>query len=286
MFRKPAKRKNKQALRRKESEDDHQEETSLLLNEARKKIKKSNDKEESGTSDSLVPRVQVGADAGTLNTKDLVTSVAEHHPDQKPNNQKPNDDGIFRDTSRNAFHAGPIRAASHIRVTARFDYQPDICKDYKETGFCGFGDTCIYLHDRGDTLTGWQLEQQWQEQQEKKKQEQERQLQKFMGKTEEDDEPHEDDGLPFACYLCRAHFKEPVVTTCQHYFCQACIIKHVQAESNKCPICQTDTHSVFNEPSKLLSKLRKVLGSRAAKQEDAWEVFFAQKGQKTKTAEG
>lgn len=21
----------------------------------------------------------------------------------------------------------------------RWDYQPDICKDYKETGFCGFG---------------------------------------------------------------------------------------------------------------------------------------------------
>lgn len=34
---------------------------------------------------------------------------------------------------------GPIRAPSNIRATVRWDYQPDICKDYKETGFCGFG---------------------------------------------------------------------------------------------------------------------------------------------------
>jgi RING finger protein 113A len=34
---------------------------------------------------------------------------------------------------------GPIRAPSNLRVTVRWDYQPDICKDYKETGFCGFG---------------------------------------------------------------------------------------------------------------------------------------------------
>ena len=24
----------------------------------------------------------------------------------------------------------------------RWDYQPDICKDYKETGYCGFGGQC------------------------------------------------------------------------------------------------------------------------------------------------
>lgn len=34
---------------------------------------------------------------------------------------------------------GPIRAPDHLRATVRWDYQPDLCKDYKETGFCGFG---------------------------------------------------------------------------------------------------------------------------------------------------
>lgn len=37
------------------------------------------------------------------------------------------------------FRKGPIRAPEHLRATVRWDYQPDICKDYKETGFCGFG---------------------------------------------------------------------------------------------------------------------------------------------------
>jgi len=40
----------------------------------------------------------------------------------------------------------------------RFDYQPDICKDYKETGFCSYGDSCKFMHDRGDYKSGWELE--------------------------------------------------------------------------------------------------------------------------------
>ncbi|XP_053205915.1 E3 ubiquitin-protein ligase RNF113A-like [Panonychus citri] len=52
---------------------------------------------------------------------------------------------------------GPMKAPSNIRPTIRWDYQPDICKDFKETGFCGFGDSCIFLHDRTDYKAGWQL---------------------------------------------------------------------------------------------------------------------------------
>lgn len=40
---------------------------------------------------------------------------------------------------------GPLRAPAFVRTTARFDYQPDICKDYKETGFCGYGDQCKHV---------------------------------------------------------------------------------------------------------------------------------------------
>lgn len=58
---------------------------------------------------------------------------------------------------------GPVRAPAHLRATVRWDYQPDICKDYKETGFCGFGDSCKFLHDRSDYKFGWQLEREIQE---------------------------------------------------------------------------------------------------------------------------
>ncbi len=45
---------------------------------------------------------------------------------------------------------GPLRAPTNMRATVRWDYQPDICKDYKETGFCGYGDNCKFMHDRSD----------------------------------------------------------------------------------------------------------------------------------------
>lgn len=32
---------------------------------------------------------------------------------------------------------GPIRAPQYLRATCVFDYKPDICKDYKETGALG-----------------------------------------------------------------------------------------------------------------------------------------------------
>lgn len=53
---------------------------------------------------------------------------------------------------------GPLRANVYARVSCRFDYQPDICKDYKETGFCGYGDACKFVHDRSDYKGGWEIE--------------------------------------------------------------------------------------------------------------------------------
>lgn len=63
---------------------------------------------------------------------------------------------------------GPIRAQTWARAISRFDYQPDICKDYKETGFCGYGDSCKFLHDRGDYKSGWQIEKEWAEKEKKR----------------------------------------------------------------------------------------------------------------------
>ena len=39
--------------------------------------------------------------------------------------------------------------------------------------------------------------------------------------TDEDDE----DSLPFACFICRNSFVDPVVTKCKHYFCEHCALK-------------------------------------------------------------
>ena len=184
--------------------------------------------------------------------------------------------------ARNKFLAGPIKAPTFVRTTARFDYQPDICKDYKDTGFCGFGDTCIYLHDRGDTLSGWQLEAQYEEEKKRERDRKEKEMNRFLAKASSsggegvdfgDDDDDDDgggggDGLPFACHLCRNPFTDPVVTRCGHYYCEKCIIDRVRATNASCPICGKDTGGVFNYPSKLLSKKRRLVGS-----EGTWEEF-------------
>ncbi|KAK9459372.1 uncharacterized protein V1516DRAFT_679731 [Lipomyces oligophaga] len=63
---------------------------------------------------------------------------------------------------------GPLRASSNIRSTTVTDYQPDVCKDYKQTGFCGYGDSCKFVHMRENYKAGWQLDKEWEEVQRKK----------------------------------------------------------------------------------------------------------------------
>jgi RING finger protein 113A len=126
---------------------------------------------------------------------------------------------------------GPLRASAHIRVSARFDYQPDICKDYKETGYCGYGDSCKFMHDRGDYKSGWQMEKEWEEAEKARK----RNL--ALGVDDVDDggvDPgdEDDDGsLPFACFICRQPFVDPVLTKCKHYFCEHCALKVIPSIS-------------------------------------------------------
>lgn len=97
---------------------------------------------------------------------------------------------------------GPIRAPANLRATVRWDYQPDICKDYKETGFCGFGDSCKFLHDRSDYKHGWQLEREWEAGE--------------YGRESDDDKKYEidsdGDDFPFKCVICRKSFVDPIVT--------------------------------------------------------------------------
>ncbi|XP_044538513.1 E3 ubiquitin-protein ligase RNF113A [Gracilinanus agilis] len=139
---------------------------------------------------------------------------------------------------------GPIRAPEHLRATVRWDYQPDICKDYKETGFCGFGDSCKFLHDRSDYKHGWQIERELDEG-------------RYGGIDEDNYEVSSDDeDLPFKCFICRQSFCNPVVTKCKHYFCESCALTHFRT-SQRCYVCDQQTNGVFNPAKDLIAKLEK-----------------------------
>lgn len=154
-----------------------------------------------------------------------------------------------KDTAAGSAHSsevarGPVRAPSNLRSTVRWDYKPDICKDYKETGYCGFGDSCIFMHDRSDYKTGWQIE-----------------LEYAAGKHNQEDKSDASKGkvpeteqIPFKCLICRQSFKDPVVTKCKHYFCSSCALNH-HKKSTRCHVCQAQTQGIFNPAKKIIERL-------------------------------
>jgi len=161
---------------------------------------------------------------------------------------------------------GPLRAATSIRTTVRFDYQPDVCKDYKETGYCGWGDACKFLHTREDYKTGWQIEQEYQAEQKEKEAALQRKLERGGESSDEGSGEDADDGLPFACLICRrpwAEVEDPVVTRCKHYFCEHCASRH-EAKHRKCFVCNEPTAGVFNIARDVIARLRRERGAAGA----------------------
>ncbi|XP_017144327.1 E3 ubiquitin-protein ligase RNF113A [Drosophila miranda] len=156
-------------------------------------------------------------------------------------------DTVAGNASSGMVRSGPIRAPAHLRATVRWDYQPDICKDYKETGYCGFGDSCKFLHDRSDYKAGWQLEADHEAQR--------------RGDCESDGddgkyEIHSDEeSLPFKCHICRQSFVNPVVTKCKHYFCEKCALAQYK-KSQRCIICSQQTNGIFNPAKELIERLK------------------------------
>ena len=155
---------------------------------------------------------------------------------------------------------GPVRAATNIRSTFVVDYKPDICKDYKQTGFCGWGDSCKFIHDRGDYKQGWQIDRDW-EIKEKARKEQEARMEKLGedGIANESDEEL-DDELPVGCGICNTPWvdaKFPVVTACKHYFCENCALKH-NASSNECYLCGQATNGTFNGATAIVKRVKEV----------------------------
>jgi RING finger protein 113A len=123
----------------------------------------------------------------------------------------------------------------------------DLFLDRVETGFCGFGDTCKFLHDRGDYLHGWQLDNSFLSSSAAGGSFLAKQAARANGEQDADDPDNENEDLPFACLLCRKPFgNEPIITLCGHYFDSGCAVKRF-AKTGKCFACGKGTNGVFNK---------------------------------------
>lgn len=167
---------------------------------------------------------------------------------------------IQKNPDRPSKQVGPVKAATNVRTITITDFAPDVCKDYKQTGFCGFGDNCKYLHAREDYKHGWELDRDWEIGTKGKK---------VVGKTVAsanrsaqagDNDDEEDDALlesiPFACIICKKPYTNPIVTKCGHYFCEACALQRYR-KNPSCAACGAGTGGVFNVAKKLSRLLEK-----------------------------
>jgi len=148
---------------------------------------------------------------------------------------------------------GPARATANIRASVRWDYAPDICKDYKETGFCGYGDSCKFLHDRSDYKHGWQIDGDVDGGRYASKDEDQKDIRSY-----EIDSDEEEDALPFACFICKEPFTKPVVTKCKHYFCEKCALNRYKNKSTKCAACGAQTNGMFKPAKEILEKMKEM----------------------------
>lgn len=177
-----------------------------------------------------------------------------------------NDDGLYKGSSKytnfitknpNApsRQVGPLKAPTNIRTITVTDFAPDVCKDYKQTGFCGFGDSCKFLHAREDYKQGWELDRDWEIGTKGKRQQQPGTRRKNEGDDEDDDAALE--GIPFACIICKKPYTSPVITRCGHYFCEKCALQRYR-KNPACAACGAGTGGVFN----LAKNLKKLLDKK------------------------
>ena len=159
---------------------------------------------------------------------------------------------------------GPIKAPTNIRTITVTDFAPDVCKDYKQLGWCGFGDSCKFLHAREDYKQGWELDRDWDVGGKGKKK---------PSQPLDDSEEEEDallENIPFACIICKEPYKNPIVTKCGHYFCEACALQRYR-KSPSCAACGAGTGGVFNGAKQLKKLLEKKRERAKRKREKAIE---------------
>ncbi|KAK3718539.1 RNA-splicing factor [Vermiconidia calcicola] len=152
---------------------------------------------------------------------------------------------------------GPVKAPTNVRMITVTDFAPDVCKDYKQTGFCGFGDSCKFLHAREDYKQGWQLDKEWEKA--GKKDKKPGTTATNNGDDGFDEEEKLLESIPFACIICKEPYKQPVVVTkCGHYFCERCVMaRYMKEKKRACANCGKDTNGTFSVARKLDALLEK-----------------------------
>ena len=229
-------------------------------------------------------------ETSTPDAKTLLGTTRPRPPTKADNDEAPSSttDGTYKGTANYQTYipknpnapsrpvVGPVKASTNIRTITVTDFAPDVCKDYKQTGFCGFGDSCKFLHAREDYKQGWELDKEWEKVGDKNKNRKKGSNQRVKSLAEAEDSEEEDkalEGIPFACIICKSPYKDPIVTKCGHYFCEACALGRYRRNPS-CAACGAGTGGVFNGAKglrKILERKRERARRRREKRREEGE---------------
>lgn len=221
-------------------------------------------------------------DEASSNAKSLL-GTSRNRPAKPVQDTEPSSDGTYKgaagyqsfiqkNPNAPTRTVGPVKAPTNIRTITVTDFAPDVCKDYKQTGFCGFGDNCKYLHAREDYKQGWELDKDWEKVGDKAKKGG-KGVKSFAEAEDSEEEDAALEGIPFACIICKKPYTNPIVTKCGHYFCEACALQRYRRNPS-CEACGAGTGGVFNGAKnlrKILDKKRERAKKRREKAKEAGE---------------
>lgn len=225
-------------------------EVGLITNEAENKTSddetiKSNDETTKSEDEVDKRKTPLSKDDKEVKPTTLLSSNNVSESDDEEEENGDNTITTFLNKRKQVGSSGQIKQSKNLHSTVLIDYQPDICKDYAKTGYCGYGDNCKFLHSREDFKSGWKINKDW--------------IQEEENDDDGIDERIKDiKDIPFKCVICEDDYKNPVVTPCEHYFCRKCFSQNIKdTGSSKCVICGENTHGTAKIATKLQSLLSK-----------------------------
>jgi len=113
------------------------------------------------------------------------------------------------------------------------DFEPLLCKEYKLKGYCGYGDTCKFIHSRDDYINDRKLtKKHWKNSQQEEKKENPKAV-VVVKRTD-------------VCGLCKKTFdedikKKVIQLDCKHVFCKECFMEQLKLSKMECPECGIDS---------------------------------------------
>lgn len=259
------------------------QENGLSNNSAHKTLIKNNNQ----LKDSDIGVVYKSGTSIRAEHQAMKEAIVASDQDNKRNKRKKGNRPGQKSAGRGIF--AQVRKMNAAQHSNGIDYNPSICKDWHDAGYCVFGNSCIFLHDRSDYKAGWELDKDWDAEQRRKQERRRRRLQAGQDITvgdvsdstdSEDLEDFEDDleygEISEKCEICDEEYTQPVRTMCNHVFCEACALSSYSTDKN-CFKCAKPLNGVFNDGYSLLKK--------AKEERIAAQRLKNQKSQKSKLGE-